>query len=138
MNRREFTKSLAAAATLPLMPLPAMAKPVAAVAPRSIDLMWGAAIARAQNSGNVDMLAKSLKVTPQVAQAVQSHLLKTNVITMGASPGATVAVKPTFAGRSVITKMADTMDRVEEILDAIPSAETPPQPDEPPADVPAK
>ncbi len=95
MNRRDFAKSIAATAALPLLPTAAVP---AAPAIKSIDLMWAKAIAKAQNNGSASLIAQSLKVPPHVAEAIQDKLLSQNVIRAGALPGQTVAVNPTFTG----------------------------------------
>ncbi len=123
MNRREFTRSLVAAATLPALPVSA-ATSAQSVAARPIDIMWGEAIARAQNNGTVSHLAKTLKVPTAVAEAVQKDLLSRNIIQMGVSPGSVEAVKPVFANNSftqtakkVGERLVDLEEKLETVLE---------------------
>ncbi len=95
MNRRDFAKSMAASAALPLLPA---GLATAAPAIKPIDLMWAKTIAKAQNNGSASLIAQSLNVPPAVANAIQDKLVAQNVIRAGALPGQTVAVNPTFTG----------------------------------------
>ncbi len=132
MNRREFGKSLAVTAAVPLLPLPAAAAPVAV---KPIDLMWAKAIARAQNGVTPGYLAKALNVSADVAHVLQRQLIKDNVIRAGATRGATIATKPLFpkggyqkVGPTLLDKMQQVArDQAQSMVNP-----TPPRPSDRP------
>ena len=121
MNRREFTKSLAVAAVAPALPMPVLAK--AGPAPTNIQIMWAEAIARAQNNGGAEFLAKALKVSPGVGESLSQHLLNKGITKVASSQGAIVATRPTFpvnfnfsnAG-SVTTQVRNVVDKIKDHL----------------------
>ncbi|MEO0358334.1 MAG: hypothetical protein AAF386_08590 [Pseudomonadota bacterium] len=70
MNRRDFGKSIAAIAAVPLVPIPT---PAAAIVVKRIDVLWGEAIARAQGGVTPAQLSNALKVPLDVAQRSKAN-----------------------------------------------------------------
>ena len=96
MKRRTFLTNLAATATLPMMPLKALAgaAPVAAAASMEQPYLWASFITRVHNNASPSMLQRLLKLDEGMAKQVYSELLKNNVITTPNAYGLSQAVNP--------------------------------------------
>ncbi|MEO3415489.1 hypothetical protein AAFO92_12605 [Roseovarius sp. CAU 1744] len=96
MNRRDFTRSLAALSLAPLAPsLPAIAAaPVPA--PTFTPYMYGLAAHLARSTGlcSVGMLSQQLAVSPATARAMQAQLIRSGVISAPNAAGMAVAARP--------------------------------------------
>ncbi len=104
MNRREFTKSLAAlglAPALPGLPTAAAAKATeAAFTPYMYGL--GAHLARSTGGSSAAILAKKLQLAPAAAQAMQAQLLRQGIVTAPNAAGLAIASEPYMQGAKLI------------------------------------
>lgn len=80
MKRREFLSSAGAAAVIPVLPLPAMATPVATAPVRATQVGWAALFARVNDRATPALLQKWMGVGPEQANALMSELVKRNII----------------------------------------------------------
>jgi hypothetical protein len=99
MNRREFTASLGALsgiASLPVTALPAAAAQASVVPPAAY--AWAKLIVRAQGKADPAVLARLLRLTPQVAQALFDRLIQDGVLRVPAATGIAQATKPLQSG----------------------------------------
>lgn len=123
MNRREFTRGLAALGVAPALPLPNLAKaaPAAAatVAVNSavVESMyfWGWFVARSHKICSPEILAKMLKMDAAVADEVYARLLGNGVITAPNAAGISRAVDPlndafTTMKKTVSKRIAETAE----------------------------
>lgn len=127
MNRRFFLSALSAIAAAPA--LPAMAVPVS-----SKQMVTAKIIARAHNRCTPGMLARHLKVSPEVAGRVQAQLLRQGVITAPVS-GVSLATNPTNTGcipneamkpNNLLQKAAQLREKLNDIMpETEPPASTP-------------
>lgn len=95
MNRRQFTASLGAlsgAAVLPVPTLAVPAPPLAAVPTATYS--WAKLIVRAQARADPAMLARHLKLTPDVAQNLFQTLIRDGVLRAPAATGVARASQP--------------------------------------------
>ena len=108
MNRREFTRSLAAlglAPALPALPATAAAAPAAqAYTPYMYGL--GAHMARSTGLCSAEMLSRQLALPPAAARAMQAQLMRSGIITAPNAAGVAVAAEPYMA--SIRFKLAGT------------------------------
>jgi hypothetical protein len=74
MKRRDFLLSGGAAAVIPVLPLPAMAAPVAAAPVNVMQLGWAALFARTHNCATPELLQTWLRVGPEAALSFQAYL----------------------------------------------------------------
>ncbi len=98
MNRREFTRSLAAIGltpALPSLPSQAMAAPAPAFTPYMYGL--GAHMARSTGLCSVEMLSQKLALPPAAAGAMQAKLIRSGVITAPNAAGLAMATDPYMA-----------------------------------------
>lgn len=93
MNRREFTASLAGAAALPFVPLPAHAAAAARALPPTA-YAWAHLIARAQPQVSAAYLARHLRLEAPVARALFGQLVADGVVGAPTALGAAQAVNP--------------------------------------------
>lgn len=115
MNRREFTRSLAAlglAPALPVLPAAAASTPAkVAFTPYMYGL--GAHLARSSGRCSVAMLVQKLRLAPEVAQAMQAQLLRHGIITAPNAAGLAAAAQPYMQGASLVqTAVGAATDRV--------------------------
>lgn len=94
MNRREFTASLAALATAPLIPIPALAATSTPAVVPAGTYAWAQIIARAQNICSPELLARQLHLTPDVAQVLFNDMLRDGVLRAPGITGIARAAKP--------------------------------------------
>ena len=153
MKRRSFTLGLAALAAAPAVPMGAIAAPAPAITAQQFGL--AKLLARAHNHCSTDMLARHMKLTPDMAKSVQSLLLERGVITppiagvsMATNPMNTncvpiEALKPTNLGqatldiRAKVQKIKEKYDKIAEALgpedaelEAAENPETDPNPED--------
>ena len=122
MKRRTFLSTLAAAAATPALPAVTLAAPSTAATQH---FALAKLLARAHNHCTRDMLARHLKVSPEMAREVQHLLLQRGVITppvagvsMATNPMNTncipnEALKPT----NIAQKAADVRAKVKELME---------------------
>ena len=109
MNRREFTKSIAAAGIAPLVPLPAGATAsVAKVAPNfsPFSYMWSAHYARLKGDCSAEILAGRFDLAPDVAREINRRLIKNGVISVPNALGISKATTPHLSGIKTTGQMA--------------------------------
>ena len=95
MNRREFTASLAAAVAAPALPLGATAAaPAAAMAPPMGTYMFADLIARSRGTVDAGFLARTLRLSPDMANGVMQELVANKVITAPSAGGLAQALNP--------------------------------------------
>jgi hypothetical protein len=94
MNRRQFTASLGAVATLPLLPLPLKAATTAPAALPPAAYAWAHFIARAQPSLSAAKLARFLKVDGTVATQLFNQLVRDGVLGAPSAIGTAKALQP--------------------------------------------
>ncbi|MFK7939809.1 MAG: hypothetical protein AB8B82_10540 [Roseovarius sp.] len=100
MNRRDFTKSLAALGLAPALPgLPAAAASARAAAPFTPYMYGlGAHLARSTGGSSAAILAKKLSLAPQAAHAMQAQLLRQGIVTAPNAAGLAIASEPYMQG----------------------------------------
>ena len=98
MKRRNFLKSMAAAAVAPVIPLPALSMGKAAIASPIVPsgtYIWAETIVRAHNNCSLAMLQRHLRIDASAAAALKSQLIRNGVISANANAyGMHKAVKP--------------------------------------------
>ncbi len=122
MNRREFTASLAALATTPVLPIgvSAAAVPQSAVVPAGT-YAWAQLIARAQNRCSPTMLVRHLRLSEDAAQQLFNEMLRDGVLRAPGAAGVAQAVQPINATGSsetnILSKLRNTLP-AEDQMDA--------------------
>ena len=102
MNRREFTRGLAALGVAPALPLPALARgaPAAGAVAMSTAAeqmyFWGWFTARVHKTCSPDSLSRLLKLDPDVATEIFNRLLTDGAITPPDAFGVSRAVDPLY------------------------------------------
>lgn len=96
MNRREFTRNLAAAAALPALPAKALGLPAAAapVALSQHPYNWAAFIARVHDTASPRMFQRYLRVSDDMSHQICSVLQSQGVITAPNAAGISRAMSP--------------------------------------------
>lgn len=105
MKRREFLRTAGAAAVLPVLPLPALASPMAtapasASAVNAMQVGWAALYARANHRATPALLQKWLRINPSQANAMMSELVKRGVVHTPIA-GSAAAVQPMYSAQNV-------------------------------------
>ncbi len=99
MNRRQFTRSLAAlglAPALPALPIPATAATAqAGYTPYMYGL--GAHMARSTGLCSPEMLVRKLGLRPDAARAMQAQLIKSGILSAPDTAGMAMAARPYMA-----------------------------------------
>lgn len=97
MNRREFTKGLAALGVAPALPLPSLANaaPVAEMAKDSM-YFWAQFITRVHNKCSPAMLTRLLKLDPSHASDLYDEMLRDGVIGPADAFGISKATDPIY------------------------------------------
>lgn len=97
MNRREFTKGLAALGVTPALPLPALSK-AAPIAGMATDPMyvWAQFITRVHDKCSPAMLSRLLKLDTTHAESLYADLLKNGVIGPANTFGISRATDPLY------------------------------------------
>ena len=122
MKRRTFISTLAALAATPALPAASLAAP-GPVAAQHFAL--AKLLARAHNHCTRDMLARHLKVSPEMATKVQALLLERGVITPPVA-GVSMAINPmntncipneALKPTNVVQKAADVRARVKDLME---------------------
>lgn len=99
MNRREFTASLGALSGAAALPLSAVPTAAAASQPvSSATYAWAKLIVRAQAKADPAMLARYLKLTPDVAHSLFSALICDGVLRAQGTTAVARAVDPRQSG----------------------------------------
>ncbi len=143
MNRRQFTRSLAALGLAPALPvLPSAASATTAAAPAYTPYMYGlgAHIARSIGLCSAELLARKLALTPAVARTMQAQLVANGVLSAPNTAGLAVAAKPYMASvrfkttSATTAKMArhfiaDAVNPTDDVPESEPTAEAEPQHD---------
>ena len=113
MNRRDFTKSLAAIGLAPALPtLPAAA---AGAAPAYTPYMYGlgAHMARTLGHSSPAMLMAKLHLSPVAAQAMQAQLTRAGIVGAAGASGLAGAARPYMAtGPSATSALAGTARKI--------------------------
>lgn len=94
MNRRQFTASLGAVATLPMLPLPAAAAATATAELPPAAYAWAHLYARAQPTMSAAKLARYLRVEASVANQLFGTLIRDGVLGAPSALGSATALKP--------------------------------------------
>ncbi len=119
MKRREFLSSAGAAAVIPVLPLPAMATPVATAPVRATQVGWAALFARVNDRATPALLQKWMGVGPEQANALMSELVKRNIIHAPVA-GTAASVQPMYPSGGIpgVAKSAGQMLRkVNDVID---------------------
>ena len=101
MERRQFIKSLGAAAILPAMPLPSITPPVPAAAATfsAHTYQWAEMIVRAHNKCNLGLLQRSLQINEITASALKKQLIENGIVSAQANAyGIHTATRPLYEG----------------------------------------
>ncbi len=102
MNRREFTKSLAAASLAPALPLKSLAAAAPAAATDSM-YVWADFISRVHNKCSPEMLMRLLKVDASKGHALYSQLMANGAISAPNAYGISQATKPLYQEFATVT-----------------------------------
>ena len=129
MNRRDFTKSLAAIGLAPALPtLPAAA---AGAAPAYTPYMYGlgAHMARTLGHSSPAMLMAKLHLSPVAAQAMQAQLTRAGIVGAAGASGLAGAARPYMAtGPSATSALADTARKItRKLAEDVLNSDAPPQ-----------
>ncbi len=121
MKRRDFLCSAGAAAAIPVLPLHAMAAPVATAPVHAATANWAALFARANARATPALIQKWLNVGPAQASAIMADLVKRNIVHAPVA-GTAVAVQPMhppqgIPGLSHASK--DIFEKARDIYDAL-------------------
>ena len=91
MERRDFLTMSAAAVAAPL--IPAGVTVAKTVVPAQTDILWAEAIARAKGKASVASIARDLRVSTPMAEAIQNQLIRKNIVRVGHADNV-VALRP--------------------------------------------
>jgi len=107
---------------IPVLPLPAMAAPVATAPVNAMQLGWAALFARTHNCATPELLQTWLRVGPEQAQALMSEMVKRNIIHTPVA-GTAAAVQPMYTSsgipgmRPTLRKVADAAkDAIKDMM----------------------
>lgn len=111
---------------IPVLPLPAMAVPVATapapvMAVNTMQVGWAALYARVNNQTTPALIQKWLRVGPDQAHALMGELVKRNIINMPIAGSAT-AVQPMYPGGGyggMFNKSRKVTEKAKEIFDSL-------------------
>ena len=105
MNRRDFTKSIAALGLAPALPALPASGAAAAAAPAYTPYMYGlgAHMARSIGQCSPEMLMQKLHLAPGAARAMQAQLIKGGILSAPNSAGLAMAARPYMQGASMAT-----------------------------------
>ncbi|MDB4213247.1 hypothetical protein N9741_00045 [Octadecabacter sp.] len=120
MKRREFLSSAGAAAVIPVLPLPAMATPVATAPVRATQVGWAALFARVNDRATPALLQKWMGVGPEQANALMSELVKRNIIHAPVA-GTAASVQPMYQSGGipgVAKRTGQMLRKVHDVIDA--------------------
>lgn len=140
MNRRDFTRSLAAFGLAPLVPVASLTKslPAAAAAVGSGTELtfinaWSAHYVRKTGSCSPDQLAKHFGLVPETAKIVTNGLIEKGVLTTPNALGVSRAVNPlpTVLAKATKPSPSKMLERIQETLksEPVPSQNQTPEPD---------
>lgn len=122
MNRRQFTASLGTLAGAAAMPIPAVrAATVAAPAVPPSAYVWAQLIVRAQAKASPAMLARQLRLAPEVAQSLFETLISDGVLRAPSVAGIAKAAQPlqttghhATTGRAIQTRMGRLLEQTKQ------------------------
>lgn len=126
MNRREFTKGLAAAGLTAAAPMPAIASSAAAANTAKDSMyIWANFITRVHNKCSPEMLSRHLRLDAAHGARLYSQLLADGAISAPNAFGISKATEPLYQqfatvtghGSKAIAKTKDIRDLVEDICD---------------------
>lgn len=128
MDRRNFLKSIGAAALLPALPIapasllkPAVAS-TAAPAFTANTYKWAEMIVRAHNKCNLGLLQRSLRIDAAAATALKESLISNGVVSAQANTyGIHSATKPLYEG--AFMNVSETINKVAKLPDMVEQAE---------------
>ena len=126
MNRRDFTKSLAALGLAPA--LPAMPAAAAATAPAYTPYMYGlgAHMARSTGKCSPEMLMHKLRLAPEAARAMQNQLVRSGILSAPGAAGLAAAAQPYMRGGHALGSGASTLGKVAKSVVKEALRDTPP------------
>jgi|GEM_PF-1992929 len=149
MNRREFTKGLAAAGLAPALPLPSIAKAApAAMAVKDPMYFWASFVSRVHNKCSPAMLTRLLKLEPEHSAKLFSQLLADGAVTAPDIYGLSQSTNPLYPeysrvmghGNKLVNSVDDSSnkdilkdrlsDQNEPHEDTIPEGEAPTDPED--------
>ncbi len=115
MNRREFTKGLAAAGLAPALPLPSIAKAApAAMAAKDPMYFWASFVTRVHNKCSPAMLTRLLSLEPEHSAKLFSQLMADGAVTAPDIYGLSKSTNPLYPEYSRIMgqgkKLANSLD----------------------------
>ena len=101
---------------IPVLPLPAMAAPVAAAPANAMQVGWAALYARANNQASSALIQKWLRGGPEQAQALMSELTKRQIIHAPVA-GSAAAVQPMYPSSGIPGAVKRTQHFVQKARD---------------------
>jgi len=97
MNRREFTKGLAAAGLAPALPLPALAKAAPAVAAAKDPMyFWANFVSRVHNKSSANMITRLLKIDAEHGAKLYAQLIADGALTAPDAYGLSQSTNPLY------------------------------------------
>lgn len=147
MNRREFTKGLAAAGLAPALPLPSLAKAApAAMAAKDPMYFWANFVSRVHNNCTPDMFSRLLKLEPGHSATLFNQLIADGAITAPDAFGLSQSTNPLYPeysrvmghGKKVVESLKKSNDfsgkaetrASKPVADATPNSDTQPEPEQ--------
>lgn len=113
MNRREFSKGVAALGIAPVLPLPAPASAAKAAANFTPFMYaWAENHVRSGAATCAQTLAQQIQVHPDLAEAIYARILKKGIAVL---PGATAPVRAARAERAVQDPVKKTASRAGDL-----------------------
>ncbi len=112
MNRRQFTKSLAAAFAAPALPLPALGAPASAGIPNAARF-WAIYMTRLHGDVTPGMLTQMTGIDPIETRAIRAKLLADKVI----SP--TGFIRKGFASQTALQSDVEPRTRLKKLVDDV-------------------
>jgi hypothetical protein len=119
MNRRQFTASLGAVATLPLLPLPTAAAVSATAQLPPAAYAWAHLYARAQPTMSAAKLAQYLRVDASVAHQLFGKLVSDGVLGAPSALGSASALKPFQQPTAMPTHARDVFQQIRKTADTL-------------------
>ena len=103
---------------IPVLPLPALATPMAAAPANAAQVGWAALFARVNNRATPALLQKWMGVGPQQAELLMSELIKRNIIYTPVA-GSAVSVQPMYPTGGFPGRIAQTNDVLQNVRDTL-------------------
>ncbi len=129
MNRREFTRNMLAAAAVPALPVPSLAKAQAVVVPKAARF-WAIYMTHLHGDVTSDMLTRMTGLAPAEATAVRAKLIADKVIAptgfIRKSLAAKTIIRSEQQTQSTLAKIKSQTEKVSELAkDALSSEDAP-------------